>query len=202
MQQTIDYYDQNAQTFIDGTIDVDFTEIQNMFLERLPEHARILDFGCGSGRDTKYFLEHGCMVDAIDGSGELCKLASTYTGIEVKHMLFHELDASEVYNGIWACASILHVKKMELPDIFKKMSQAVKSHGIIYVSFKYGDFEGERNGRYFTDMTEASMAELLKGVTELTVEQQWITGDVRAGRGDERWLNMILRKGKDIKCGI
>ena len=194
MQQTIDYYNQNTQSFIDGTIDVDFAKIQNVFLERLPEHARILDFGCGSGRDTKYFLEHGYTVDAIDGSGELCKLASAYTGIEVKHMLFHELDVSEVYDGIWACASILHVKKMELPEIFNKLSQAVKSHGIIYVSFKYGDFEGKRNGRYFADMTEASMAEVLKGVTDLTMEQQWITGDVRAGRGDEQWLNMILRK--------
>ena len=74
------------------------------------------------------------------------------------------------------------------------MCNATKKNGIIYVSFKYGDFEGERNGRYFTDMTEESMSELLTYIPELKVEKQWITGDVREGRGDERWLNMILRK--------
>ena len=194
MGNTIDYYNENAKKFIDGTVAVDFKHIQDTFLELLPEHATILDFGCGSGRDTKYFLEQGCMVDAMDGSLELCKAASEYTDINVKHMLFQELNEKEKYDGIWACASILHVKKEELPEIIRKMSLAAKANGIIYLSFKYGDFEGERNGRYFTDMTEESMAELLVDFPEFTVEKQWITGDVRVGRGDERWLNMILRK--------
>ena len=194
MRNTVNYYDKNAKTFIEGTVSVDFARVQELFLQLLPSEGVVLDFGCGSGRDTKYFLEHGYEVDAIDGSIELCKLASEYTGINVKHMLFQELTDEEKYDGIWACASILHVKKAELPEILQKMYVATKKKGIIYVSFKYGDFEGERNGRYFTDMTEESMAELLVHVPELKVEKQWITGDVRAGRGDERWLNMILRK--------
>ena len=191
---TIDYYNENAKKFIAGTVSVDFKHIQDAFLAMLPEHAKILDFGCGSGRDAKYFLEHGCIVDAMDGSSELCKAASEYTGITVKHMLFQELDEKERYDGIWACASILHAKRDELPEIIRKMSLAAKMNGILYLSFKYGDFEGERNGRYFTDMTEESMAELLVDFPELRVEKQWITGDVRAGRESERWLNMILRK--------
>ena len=194
MGNTINYYNENAKKFIDGTVSVDFRSIQDTFLELLPENAKILDFGCGSGRDTKYFLEHGCRVVAMDGSLELCKAASEYTGITVKHMLFQELNEKERYDGIWACASILHVKSEELPEIIRKMSLATIANGIIYLSFKYGDFEGERNGRYFTDMTEESMAELLVGFPELRVEKQWITRDVRDGRGDERWLNMILRK--------
>ena len=194
MGNTKNYYNENAKKFIDGTVSVDFRSIQDTFLELLPENAKILDFGCGSGRDTKYFLEHGCRVVAMDGSLELCKAASEYTGIIVKHMLFQELNEKEIYDGIWACASILHVKSEELPEIIRKMSLATIANGIIYLSFKYGDFEGERNGRYFTDMTEESMAELLVGFPELRVEKQWITGDVRADRGDERWLNMILRK--------
>lgn len=194
MGNTIDYYNQNAEEFIDGTVSVDFRHIQNMFLELLPERARILDLGCGSGRDTKYFLEQGYMVDAIDGSLELCKAASEYTGINVKHMFFQELNEEEIYDGIWACASVLHVKREELPEIIRKMSLATKVNGVIYLSFKYGEFEGERNGRYFTDMTEDSMGEMLIDFPELKLEKQWITGDVRAGRGDERWLNMILRK--------
>lgn len=194
MANTIDYYNRNVQSFIDGTVSVDFTQIQNVFLELLPKDARILDFGCGSGRDTKYFLDCGYQVEAIDGSMELCRAASEYTGIHVKQMLFQELAEVEKYDGIWACASILHVKKAELPDIIRKMSLATKENGIIYVSFKYEDYEGERNGRYFTDMTEISMKELLAAFPELVVEKQWVTDDVRAGRGDERWLNMILRK--------
>lgn len=194
MVDTIDYYNRNVQDFVDRTVSVDFTRIHKVFLELLPRDARILDFGCGSGRDTKYFLDCGYQVDAMDGSIELCRAASEYTGIHVKQMLFQDLAEEEKYDGIWACASILHVKKTELPDIIRKMSLATKENGIIYISFKCGDYEGERNGRYFTDMTEISMKELLVDFPELKVEKQWITGDVRADRGDERWLNMILRK--------
>lgn len=194
MIKTIDYYNKNAQQFIEGTISVDFTQVQNTFLELLPQGARILDLGCGSGRDTKYFLDQGYRVDAVDGSPELCKAASEYTGIAVRQMIFQDLAEIETYDGIWACASVLHVKKAELVEVFRKMCTAVKNGGIIYVSFKYGDFEGERNGRYFTDMTEETMFQLLMKIPELNVEKQWVTGDVRAGRGDERWLNMILRK--------
>lgn len=194
MVNTIDYYNRNVKNFIDGTVSVDFTQIQNVFLKLLPKNACILDFGCGSGRDTKFFLDCGYQVEAIDGSLELCRAASEYTGIHVKQMLFQELDVVEKYDGIWASASILHVKKAELPHIIHKMSLAAKKNGIIYISFKHGDFEGERNGRYFTDMTEISMKELLEKFPELKVEKQWITGDVRPGRGDERWLNIILRK--------
>ena len=191
---TLDFYNENATIFIEGTVNVDFTQVQDIFLEYLPDHAKILDFGCGSGRDAKYFLDHGYDVDAVDGSVELCKAASAYTGIVVKQMLFHELDAEDVYDGIWACASILHVKREELPVILQKMCRALKASGWMYLSFKYGDFDGERNGRYFTDMTEERMEKLLQAFPELNVEKQWITGDVRAGRGDERWLNMILKK--------
>ena len=154
----------------------------------------ILDYGCGSGRDTKYFLEQGCKVTAIDGSQELCKLASEYTGIPVKHMRFRDLDEKEAYDGIWACSSILHVPANELRDIIKKMANALRAHGIIYTSFKYGTFEGERNGRYFTDMTEETFAKLIQDMDELEIEEQWITSDVRPGRGEEKWLNLILRK--------
>lgn len=184
---TLDYYNQNAKKFITGTI-------QNRFLDKLHPGAEILDYGCGSGRDTKYFLEQGCKVTAIDGSQELCKLASEYTGIQVKHMLFRDLDEKEAYDGIWACSSILHVPENELRDIIKKMANALRAHGIIYTSFKYGTFEGERNGRYFTDMTEETFAKLIQDIDELEIEEQWITSDVRPGRGEEKWLNLILRK--------
>lgn len=191
---TLTYYNQNAQSFTAATVSVDFTATQTRFTAHLPEGSSILDFGCGSGRDTKYFLAQSFQVEAIDGSEELCKLASEYTGIPVKHMLFQELDAVEQYDGIWACSSILHLPLEELSSVLEKMARALKDHGIIYTSFKYGNFSGERNGRYFTDMTETSFATLIADITALETEEQWITSDVRPGRGEEKWLNIILRK--------
>lgn len=192
--ETLDYYEQNAEDFSRTTLYVDFSEIQKTFLKYLPQSAHILDFGCGAGRDAKCFLEQGYHVTAIDGSEALCQLASKYTGIPVKQMLFQELNDVEKYDGIWACASILHLKKEELPDIFLKMKNALKEQGIIYTSFKYGTYEGVQNHRYFTNFEENSFVEFMKEIPGLDLEKIWITGDVRAGRGDERWLNILLRK--------
>lgn len=194
MNGTIEYYNVNAKKFLNDTINVDFSDAQNKLLNKLAAGALILDFGCGSGRDTKYFLDRGYAVEAIDGSSEFCKFASAYTGIEVKHMLFQDLQEVKKYDAIWACSSILHLPYEELVDVMKKMVTALKDNGLIYTSFKYGTFEGIRNGRYFIDMTEESLEKLLQDVDRLTVEETWVTSDVRPGRGEEKWLNLFLRK--------
>ena len=194
LNKTINYYDTNAKEFVEGTLNVNFKATQDKFVNKLPAKGYILDFGCGSGRDTKYFLAKDFNVDAIDGSIELCKIASEYTNIKVRHMYFNELSIVNKYDGIWACSSILHLSLDDLVDVFKRMSKALKDEGIIYTSFKYGDFYGERNGRFFTDMTEDSFDKLIANVDNLKVEEQWITADVRPQRGNEKWLNLILRK--------
>lgn len=180
---TLDYYDNYADEFYKSTVDVEFTTTQKQFLSKLKKGSYILDFGCGSGRDTKYFLEQGYHVEAIDGSIELCRLASEYTGIKVKNMFFQELEEVKKYDDIWACSSILHLPINELADVMRKMVVALKDNGIIYTSFKYGIFVGERNGRFFTDMTEEMFADFLGGIEDLEVEEQWITSDARPGRG-------------------
>lgn len=134
-------------------------------------------------------------VEAIDGSAELCKLASEYTGIKVRNIFFQNLSEVDKYDGIWACSSILHLPVGELFEVMRKMMIALKKNGIIYTSSKYGIFEGEGNGRYFTDMTEETFVEFLSRIDGLEKEEQWITSDVRPGRGEEKWLNLILRKG-------
>ena len=191
---TLTYYNTHAKDFVQGTVAVDFHITQDRFLAQLAAGASILDFGCGSGRDTKYFLQHGFAVEATDGSKELCNLASAYTGISVKQMLFDELEAVEKYDGIWACASILHLAWADLVVVMRKMVRAVKDGGVIYTSFKYGQFTGERNGRFFTDLDEEGLARLLKEVGGLEVKELWITGDVRPCRGEEKWLNVLLTK--------
>ncbi len=194
MNNTLDYYDNNAQKFVSGTLDVEFTETQDKFLSYLPESGMILDYGCGSGRDTRYFLSNGYKVDAVDGSETLCKIAAENTGIKVRQMLFSQLDEHEKYDGIWACASVLHLTKDELRTVLNKMIRAVKPNGYIYISFKYGEFEGYRAERYFTDFTENTFSSFLTAFSGIMLIEEWISSDVRPGRGDEKWLNIILQK--------
>ena len=191
---TLNYYNSNAAVFSETTKNVDFSEVQQIFTKHLSPDASILDFGCGSGRDTKYFLNNGYHVTATDGSGVICKMATDYTGIQVKQMLFEELDDRNQYDGIWACSSILHLPKSELKDVLSKMNRALKNDGIIYTSFKYGDFEGERNGRFFTDFTLDIFKSFIKDVDNLMIKEYWITTDVRPGREEEKWLNLLLQK--------
>lgn len=194
MNETLSYYNTNTTSFIKSTQSVQMTEAWNRFTSKLAPSSLILDFGCGSGRDTKYFLKQGYQVEAIDGSEELCKAASKFTGITVKHQLFQNWESEAKYNGIWACSSILHLNKQELKQVIGNIRDALLPAGIFYTSFKYGNFEGVRNGRYFTNMTESSFAELIKEVSGLEIIEEWITSDVRPGREEEKWLNVILKK--------
>ena len=191
---TIEYYNENVDKFVNDTQDVVFCATQDLFLSYLNEGNSILDLGCESGRDTKYFLSKGYKVDATDGSEEICKVASDYTGINVKCLLFNELDEIDKYDGIWACASILHLDRDDLIDVFHRIARALKDNGILYTSFKYSEFEGMRNGRYFTDFTIESFNEFQTNIPEFIIEKKWITSDVRNGREDEKWLNLIMRK--------
>ncbi|MBP5491005.1 MAG: class I SAM-dependent methyltransferase [Lachnospiraceae bacterium] len=195
MNKTIDYYNQNATAYTNSTLDVEFALIQDRFLALLPEGAYILDFGCGSGRDTKYFLGKGYRVEAIDGSEELCKIASQNTGIEVRQCLFEDFTAEdEKYDGIWACSSILHLPKTSLLPVMKTLVQVVKKGGYLYTSFKYGEFEGERHGRHFTFFTEDSFCEFAKDIDGIEIVDMWTAADVRPGRENEQWLNIIARR--------
>lgn len=191
---TIDYYNRNYEVFSESTINVDFEYQQNKFLKYLASGSSILDLGCGAGRDSKAFLNKGFKVTAIDGSLELCKVASKYIGQEIICKSFDELDYKEEFEGVWACASLLHVKYKDLEDIINKISRALKHNGYLYMSFKYGEFEGYKNDRYFTYLTEERLDNLLKGNNDLSIVETYISTDVRVGRENEKWINVILKK--------
>ena len=193
MDKTIFYYDSNSNNFISDTVDIEFNEMQQMLLKYLPKNASILDLGCGSGRDSKVFLDNNYKVTAIDGSSKMCKAASDLLGFNVECKRFDEMDFEGLFDGIWASASLLHVPYNDLPIIFEKLRKALKSEGFIYISFKYGTFEGERNGRYFTDLNEERLEKILNQIEGLQIVESRITNDLRPGRGNERWLNVILR---------
>ena len=204
--KTLEYYEKNADAFFEGTVSADMTYARDRFLARVPEKAHLpekanlpgkaylLDLGCGSGRDTKAFLELGYSVDAMDGSEELCRRAGAFTGIEVKCMLFQDLDVKEKYDGIWACASLLHLPRKDLAEVFRKIRDALKQGGILYTGFKYGTFEGMRNGRYFAGFTEETFRAVLDECPGFTELEHWVTADVRPGRGEEKWFNVLLEK--------
>ncbi len=192
--KTLSYYNTQSSQFAGGTLDVEFSAIQDWFLSYLSPGASVLDLGCGSGRDTRYFLQKGYAAEACDGSEEMVRIASETAGIPVRKMLFNELDETEKYDGIFACASILHVPYAELPDILQRIHRALKPEGIVYVSFKYGTFEGYRNDRYFTDLTEERFQALLDIFGGFVILEERITSDARKGRESEKWLNVILRK--------
>ncbi|MBR3186409.1 MAG: methyltransferase domain-containing protein [Lachnospiraceae bacterium] len=191
---TLQYYDQHADAFVRSTMNADMNEPRDRFLKHLPSGAFILDLGCGSGRDAKAFLESGYRMDAVDGSAELCRVAGALTGIPVRQMLFQDLCAVDLYDGIWACASILHLPKDRLREVLHKITAALRKDGILYTSFKYGTFEGIRNDRYFTDFTEATLGEFWTVFPALPIIGTWITRDVRPGREEKRWINLLAKR--------
>lgn len=194
VQQTLDYYNTHAQAFISTTANVEFGSLQNRFAAMLPDGGRILDLGCGSGRDSLAFLNAGFQVDAVDGSAAMAKAASALTGLPVAHALFADYAPPHTYDGIWACSSLLHLPRKNLAPTINKYAAHLHPGGVFYMSFKLGTFEGMRNGRWFTDLDERAFTALIGEVTQLKIRSLDITSDVRPGRSSEKWLNAWCQK--------
>jgi len=190
---TLNYYNQNAQTFSDSTLNVDMSALYREFLPYVVQNGYVLDAGCGSARDATYFKGQGFNVSAFDASPALAELASSYLQQPVEVKTFQELECVNKYDGIWCCASLLHVPKAELPQVFLKLQNALKPNGVLYVSFKYGDTERVHNGREFTDLTEQLLSSLLNQHTQLSIIKHWQSVDQRPGRESEVWLNAIIK---------
>lgn len=190
MSKTIDYYDDNAKTYFDSTVDADMSEHYSIFLKYLPGNAYILDLGCGSGRDSKFFLDKGYKVKAVDGSRKMCELASKYLGQTVENIRFEDLAFEKEFDAVWASASLLHENKEKIEEVVEKIRRSLKDGGIFYVSFKYGDCDRIQKERYFNDMNEEKLSKLLK---DFSIKEIWFSDDVRPGRND-RWINSIAKK--------
>ncbi|MCL6244401.1 class I SAM-dependent methyltransferase [Acinetobacter sp. ANC 7200] len=191
--KTIDYYNQYADQFLQATLYVDMESLYQPFLAELPDSARILDLGCGSGRDTLAFKNKGYQVEAIDYSEELVKKATILSGVKVKLQSFYDLSGVAIYDGIWACASLLHCERSRLLEVIGKLISVLKPGGVLYMSFKYGNSDREKEGRQFTDLDEAQANDLLEQFDNVQQIQQWITVDQRPDR-QEKWLNLLWKK--------
>ena len=190
MIDTLNYYNKNATEYFDNTVNADLSEQYNKFLQYLPKGSYILDLGCGSGRDSKYFLKRGYRVKAIDGSYELCKMASNFIGQEVENISFNEINYNNVFDGIWACASLLHVDKNEISNVISRLEKSLKVNGVFYASFKYGNSDRLKDNRYFNDLNEHGVLCLFK---EFDIKEIWLNDDVRKDR-NEKWINCVAIK--------
>lgn len=189
-----DYYQQHAEHFFSETVAVNMSALYQPFVAHLNPGASILDAGCGSGRDGKAFHEMGYAVEAFDASAELVGLARQHSGLPVEQRRFEDVTEVERYDGIWCCASLLHVPQAELPGVMARLAKALKPGGVWYLSFKYGCGEREKDGRVFTDVDEDGLKALAVDLHNIALLNSWITGDKRPDRQDEKWLNALLLK--------
>ncbi|MCI9597259.1 MAG: class I SAM-dependent methyltransferase [Firmicutes bacterium] len=222
MKQTIAYYNENAEEFCQTTQNADMRFCREKFLtilrksvnttdfqtngrymkpdeihqcQKSKNKIHILDAGCGSGRDAKAFLDLGYCVTALDASEKVCQQAEKFIKQEVVCTPFEEMDFVESFHGIWACASLLHITKKHMTDVLQRLRTALKKGGILYASFKYGIGERTTNGRFFNDYTADELAALIASC-HFSIEEIFITQDVRPNREHEPWLNVLARKSR------
>ncbi|MFS8148701.1 class I SAM-dependent methyltransferase [Rhizobium sp. BR 249] len=192
-ETTSAFYRENAEIYANRTRDLPKDEL-DAFLARLAPGAAILELGCGGGQDSAYMLSQGFDVTPTDGSAELARQAEARIGRPVKVMLFQDLDAENAYDGAWAHASLLHVPRPELPDVFARIRRALRPGGLLHATFKAGDAEGHDGlGRYYNYPSADWLSDLLTkgGWRDIAIGE-------RDGGGFDgkptRWLTVSARR--------
>jgi len=194
MPEAVDFYTREAERYFQSTHTVDMAPLRARFLNFVSPKGRLLDAGCGSGRDTKAFLALGYEVEAFDASPEMARLASAHTGIAVRASSFLNLEEVHRFDGIWACASLLHVSPSQQPEALARLHRALKPGGVLYASYKLGN--GERTdaqGRHFTDADQDRLIQWIQDLKDAELVDTWITGDAQPGHS-EQWLNALMCK--------
>jgi SAM-dependent methyltransferase len=191
---SVGFYDENAEDFFRRSVDADMAKGHADFAALVTPGGRILDAGCGSGRDTLALAKQGFRVTPIEASPKLAALASAHTGLAVEVMTFDQIAWREAFDGVWACASLLHVPRADLASAVGRLRDVLVPGGIFWMSFKYGTEERQAGDRHFTDLDEEGAQALIDGVGGLTLLSMDVTGDARADRASERWLSLVCRK--------
>ena len=192
--KTIDYYNSNATQYFSNTVNVDMSECCDRFLEYVVPGGRIIDIGAGSGRDIKYFKDKGYIVEGIDASAKMCRLAIDYSDAEIICERIQDWHPQEKYDGIWANASLLHLAFDEIEGFICRASDYLKPNGVLYISMKMGIQTGSDNyGRFFTDFSEEKVQQIVAKSTALVIVDSWETRDALA-RKEFRWINLIFKK--------
>jgi len=190
-----DWYDSHAEGFRAGADAIDTSPLLDRFCEGMTRPGRVLDLGCGTGRDARALIERGFNVDAVDASAEMCRLTRTATEnrARVWQASFAEVPAPvPAYDGIWMMASLLHLPKASWPELASRLVAALRPGGRIYISVKSGSGEQfcprgrpmshARTGELMMLMMEAGAAARVRGWTS--------RGDASGGE-TQTWSNVM-----------
>lgn len=191
LRVTLDYYDQHSEEFSRRTKNIDLAPLYEEFLPLLPPGARILDAGCGTGRDSAAFIQRGFRVTAFDASKAMVDIASQLIGQPVLQLSFHQLDFAHEFDGVWAAASLLHLPKDAMAQVFHDLHHALVPHGILYASFKRGRSEEFREGRFFSDYDEESLKDFVEAQMDWSILKLWPTDDIGQQRAGVEWVNVL-----------
>lgn len=184
------YYEENAREYIEETINYDMSKSYCNFLKYLHKDASIFDIGFGSGRDLIYFKSLGYSVSGIDiVKAFVDRMKEMKFDVTLSSLIDYESESK--YDAIWACASLLHVKRSLLKDNLVKIFSLLNDNGIFYASFKYGDDEKEIGGRYFNFINEKIFNNMVNDLGFVLLEEK-IEVDNNKGI---KWISFILRKG-------
>lgn len=193
IEQTVEYYEKNAEDFVNSTINADMSNLYAAFEKYLFPGCEILDLGCGSGRDSKYFTEKGYIVTAVDPSAEMCASTQKVSGIKAIQMRAEDMQFADEFDAVWACASLLHVRKDDMKQVLCRCMYALRRNGVMYASWKYGKNQRMTAGRHFSDYTEDAIGALLHKIQNIKLIDVWITEDVRA-ENKTTWTNILIQK--------
>lgn len=190
--KSIQYYDDNPKRFIDDTYNADMSKHHEVFEKYIKDGGSVLDLGCGSGRDSLHFSSRGYDVTSLDGSEQMVKFCRTTLTNTVVHATFESYTPEQSFDGIWACASLLHVERTEIENIIRKYINHLQPNGIFYMSFKNHSEDFDNEGRYFTCFDKIRLEKLFSQINEVEIINLTETLDVRNSKG--QWISAIIRK--------
>ncbi len=191
---TDNYYEKFAAEYFNQTFSANMSHLYSPFLKKIRPGGGILDAGCGSGRDLLAFSKEGFNVMGIDASTQLAKLASSYSGAHVEVLNFSEMNFENRFDGIWACASLLHTEKTHLKNILNNFRKALVSGGVLFASVREGNgIRTGNDGRVYTFYTVHEFKQQIIDAG-LELDSAWLTSDVLEDREKLSWINILAKK--------
>lgn len=172
--KTIQFYDNNAENYYRETNHVDMSNSYDRFRKHVVKGGRLLDAGCGVGRDTRYFISKGYKVQSFDLSRKMCEITRKYPYSFCTQMSFLDVDFYEEYDGIWANASLLHVADKKMPEVISRLARSLKVGGYLFASFKSDkNFESKDNRKFYFYKREDLDRFIELSKYDLVLEESW-----------------------------
>lgn len=193
---TIDFYELNAHRYAGLTSSVDLSQLRSRFIKHLPPHARVLDVGCGAGRDLRAFKAAGFEAEGIEPAPALARIAREFSGCPVSVTTIDKLEANGKFDGVWACASLLHLRVAELPEALARIRRALRDPGIFFMSMQRGAGENAApDGRFYCLYEESEILDAVNGQGFVPLDV-WESGDALPERQAIRWINLLARSSQ------